>query len=562
MTTPRPDEMINRAGSSGASALDSVTVLLPRVSLVGPAAAPARPAASVDRASRPVRPRRPSPDTILPIALAALVLVLLSWNIGGYPGASDDEGTYLAQAWAVQHGLGLAHYTYWYDHPPLAWIQLAGLSWLPAALLPDTLAVVTGRIAMLPVVAVSLVLVYQFCRRLTFARWAAALALLLYGFSPLSMTMNRQVYLDSFAVMWMLWALVLALSPRKHLWHHVAAGVAVALAVLSKETIVVVAPAVVLAIWQSMARTSTRPWVLVGFVSGAVLTGSLYPLYAVLKGEALPGEGHVSLIGAWQFQLAHRDGSGSILAAGTNSNELLHSWLYYDSVLVLGGLAATVLALTVRHLWPPALAVALLVLVALRPNGYLPAMYVLQALPFLAVVLAGVIGVAVKHLFTAPPSSGAARRTFPVLRWVVLALAAALAAGYVAPRWYIGDRRALTVDDNATYVAAADWLRSEVPDRSDTTLVTDDVLWLDMLDAGYRRDRVIWFYKLDLDPAVAASLKHGWRDVDYIVSTPAVRQDPGSLSTVDTLLRNSSAVRTFGSGEGRIEIRRVLKEAQ
>ena len=57
------------------------------------------------------------------------------------PAATDDEGTYLAQAWAVQHGQGLAHYTYWYDHPPLGWIQLAGLSWVPALFFPDLIAV-------------------------------------------------------------------------------------------------------------------------------------------------------------------------------------------------------------------------------------------------------------------------------------------------------------------------------------------------------------------------------------------------------------------------------------
>jgi hypothetical protein len=90
-------------------------------------------------------------------------------------------------------------------------------------------------------------------------------------------------------------------------------------------------------------------------------------------------------------------------------------------------------------------------------------------------------------------------------------------------------------------------------------VVVDDVLWLDLVNDGYRRDRVIWFYKLDLDPAVAARLPHGWRDVDYIVSTPAVRQNPGSLPTVDQLLTHSTAEQTFGSGDGRIEVRRVKK---
>src|SRR5215217_4607702 len=46
---------------------------------------------------------------------------------------TDDEGTYVAQAWAILHQGRLAHYTYWYDHPPLGWIQIAGWAWLTHA---------------------------------------------------------------------------------------------------------------------------------------------------------------------------------------------------------------------------------------------------------------------------------------------------------------------------------------------------------------------------------------------------------------------------------------------
>jgi hypothetical protein len=101
-------------------------------------------------------------------------------------------------------------------------------------------------------------------------------------------------------------------------------------------------------------------------------------------------------------------------------------------------------------------------------------------------------------------------------------------------------------------------LRHDLPVSS--TVVVDDVLWLDCVNAGYQPDKVIWFYKLDLDSAVAARLPDGWRDVDYIVSSPAVRQDPASLPTVNTLLTNSTVVASFGPQDGRIEIRQVDKE--
>ena len=47
------------------------------------------------------------------------------WGFGRAPQRVDDEGTYTAQAYAVEHFGELAHYTYWYDHPPLGWLQIA-----------------------------------------------------------------------------------------------------------------------------------------------------------------------------------------------------------------------------------------------------------------------------------------------------------------------------------------------------------------------------------------------------------------------------------------------------
>jgi hypothetical protein len=339
----------------------------------------------------------------------------------------------------------------------------------------------------------------------------------------------------------MLAAVALTLSPRKYLWHYAAAGFATAVAVLSKETMLVVVPAVVVAMWQNTRATTTRAWAFGAYVSGLVLVGMFYPLYAVLRGELFPGTGHVSLVGAWEFQLASRSGSGSVFAAGSNSNSLLHSWLYYDGVILIGGLAATVVALAFKRLRAPAVAAGILTVVALRPGGYLPAMYVVQVLPFFAIVLAGVVELGFTH-----------RR----IRWAAAVLAVA-ASVYVVPHWYVGDRRALITNDNRGYEQAAAWLRTDVTDRPGTTIVVDDVLWLDCVRAGYRPDRVIWFYKLDLDPAVAKRLPDGWRDVDYIVSTPALRQDPNALPTVSALLKHSSVVASFGPDGGRIEIRRV-----
>ncbi|MFF6993509.1 ArnT family glycosyltransferase [Streptomyces sp. NPDC008313] len=509
----------------------------------------------------PLRLRRSHPDLILCGVLLVAILVVQGWNITDYPTLSDDEGTYLAQAWAVQQGKGLAHYTYWYDHPPLGWIQIAALTWVPARLDPSLMAVGSMRIAMLPVGAVSAVLVYVLARRLSLPRWAAGLAMALFGLSPLSVVLQREIFLDNLAVMWTLLAFCLAASPSRHLWHHFGAGVAAAAGVLTKETMLVVLPALVVTMWRHGHR-DTRKFALTGAVTACALIGLCYPLFALLKGELFPGPGHVSLWDGVVYQMS-RPGSGFILDPGTGSHGVLRSWLYYDRVLPLGGLAGALLLLgtrrwsvTARALAGPALTVALLALVAMRPGGYLPAMYVIQALPFLALVLAG--GTASVAHGVLRRRRGGENRYVTAARWAVAAALVAASAGYVLPRWYDGNRTAVTADANAPYRAASAWLGREVEDPAHTRVLVDDALWLDLVHEGYRPGLgVIWFYKADLDPAVTRTMPRGWRDLDYVVASPTVRRDAADLPDVRAAMRHSTPVATFGSGEDRIEIRRV-----
>nr|WP_254709891.1 phospholipid carrier-dependent glycosyltransferase [Streptomyces lunaelactis] len=534
-----------------------------------PAAGQTRPAAPVH--VRPVvRFRSSRPDLLLCFGLLAAILLVQGWNITHFPTLSDDEGTYLAQAWAVQQGDGLAHYTYWYDHPPLGWIQIAALTWLPSLIAPETMTVASMRFAMLLVSAACAVLLYVLARRLFLPRWAAALAMLLFGLSPLSVVLQREIFLDNIAVMWMLLAFCLAASPSRHLWHHFAAGLAAATSVLTKETMLVVLPALLVTMWRHSHR-DTRKYAVTGAITACALIGLGYPLYALLNNELFPGPGHVSLIDGITYQMG-RAGSGSIFDASSGSHGVFQSWLYYDWVLPLGGLAGAALLLltlrwsvTARALAGPALVVAILALVAMRPSGYLPAMYVIQALPFLAIVLAGgaaSVAHAILRREGTPFGRVLKRRTGsmvpPVVRHGVAGLLAVAAAAYVVPHWYTGNRDALTVDANAPYRAAASWMQNEVTDPASPRVLVDDALWLDLVHDGYKPGTgAIWFYKADLDPAVTKTMPRGWRDLDYVVSSPTVRRDAVDLPNVKAALEHSKPVAVFGDGEDRIEIRRI-----
>jgi hypothetical protein len=489
-------------------------------------------------------------DIWIMFGLALAALVVHGLNIAGYPAVGDDEGTYLAQAWAVQQGEGLAHYTYWYDHPPLGWLQIAALSWIPATFMPGPLAVANARVLMLPVTAVSVCLLYTLGRRLMLPRWASALGSLLFALSPLAVTLQRQIYLDNIAVVWMLGAFVLALSPKKHLWHHVAAGCCAAVAILSKETMVVVLPALLVALWQG-SHASTRKFSIVGFLTLLGLVGILYPLYALLNNELLPGPDHVSLLGGILFQL-QRVGSGSFLDPTSASRAIINSWLYYDKVIPIAGIVAALIAfIALRRLRAPALAVLLLLGMAMRP-GYLPAMYVIQALPFLSICIAGVLAAGVGIVLKAGPLREGG------WRWVRLAVAGVAMAGlasFVVPQWIDGNRIAMTKESNAEFREVVDALAA-MPHDADTKVMVDDAIWLDLVGAGYHPGQgAIWFYKLDLDPAV--KLANGWHDLDYVVSSPIVRESMSGLPNVTEAMAGSTVVQTFGSGEERIEIRKV-----
>lgn len=513
------------------------------------------------RGSRILNLARRHPDGLIMLILVGVIVVVQGVNIANFPTVSDDEGTYLAQAWAIQHGHGLAHYSYWYDHPPFGWMQVAALSWIPALFDHGTMVVPHARVIMLPVTAVASALLYVLCRRVGMARWSSALGVVIFGLSPLSVTMQREIYLDNFAVVWMLAAFVLALSPRRHLWHHVAAGACAALSILSKETMLVIAPALFWALWQGSDK-STRKFSIVGFVSAATLLILQYPLYAVLKGELFAGSNHNSLFGAISYQLG-RGGSGNILRHGSVSNLTLHWWLVRDPVLMYAGVAASVLALAVRRLRPVALAAVILVVVAVRPNGYLPAMYVIQVLPFFAVAIAGLADEGVRALLSDRARELIARWwrwEAPWRRIDVAAFSGVILIGLIAPQWRTGDATADTAFSNDQYAAASTWIRNHIPDHAHTRIVVDDAIWPDLATQGFDPGLgVIWFYKVDLDPAVTKTLPQGWKNIDYVVSTPVIRQDPNGLPTVRAAMEHSVVVATFGRDDQRIDVLKVKR---
>jgi hypothetical protein len=484
-------------------------------------------------------------------------------NFDGFPGrVNDDEGTYAAQAWAVLYRGELAHYTYWYDHPPLGWLQMALYAGLTDGFHRAATAVTVGREFMILTHLASCALMYILARRLQFSRVAGVAAILLFTLSPVALYYHRMVFLDNIAIAWTLAALVFAVSPRRSLASAFGSAACLAAAVLSKETAAVMLPVVAWMLLRNQPKSS-RAWSMTVFGVAFSAMAFFYPLYAILKNELLEGPGHVSLVWAIKWQLFERDGTGSVLDPSSVSYQTVHWWLQTDPWLLIAGTAAVIPALFIRRLRPLAFGMGLQVVMLLR-SGYLPQPYVIALLPLAALLLAGVGDVLFKvrpwQPVVAWPNKFFARATYS-LRWgvartgIMVVLAATAVFGLLgSPSWASQDRVSDSYNPSAYSREAVDWVKANV-DKNDV-IITDDNIWADLVMQGYNKP--VWLYKADLDPAVKAQLlPDGWRDVKYLVLPDLSEPLLKSLPIVWGAIQHSRVARVYGSGDARMIVRVV-----
>lgn len=494
-----------------------------------------------------VRPRRAlvryGPQALMLIA----VMVLYTVNLRGYPEyTNDDEGTYYAQAWAVLHKGVMAHYTYWYDHPPLGWVQIAVLlkpvEWLVGSQGVGDPVETIGRVIMGLFAVGSAALMYKIARNLSAAKPVALAVPLVWAICPLTQYFGRQIFLDNINVFWLLVAFALITSKPK-LHYIVMAGAAFGVSILSKETAVLAAPALLAAIWV-FSWPRTRWFAIIGFLGTAILIASGYLLFAIIKNEVFPGSGHVSLWYAVNWQLHDRAGQGFLFGNGLN-NATMREWLRFDPYLLPIGMAFSAGALAVRKLRPLALVPVVYFVMALR-GGYVPAMYPISSLPFMA--LAVVLGL--EHGWTA--------LSRPVSRRSCQALVAGLAVAgtaLVAPSWLNSVHWTLTSQENEPARQALRYVSANLPRTAN--ILTDDNTWNDLVAMGWNSNGwrgPIWDFKLDKDPiAQQQNLPNGWKDVQYILTGRAMEVYVGTVvlskenaPLVNSALSHSTLVAAWG----------------
>ncbi|HSH56114.1 MAG TPA: phospholipid carrier-dependent glycosyltransferase [Candidatus Limnocylindrales bacterium] len=492
--------------------------------------------------------------------VAALVVLLLvagsvsAINMTGYPERFEDEGTYVSQAWAIMERGTLTHYTYWYDHPPLGWIQIAGYLAATGAVDRYDSAIIAGREFMLILHLISVILVYALARRLKISIVAAAAGTLLFALSPLAVAFSRYVLLDNVALPWVLGAFLLALSPRRSILTAVASAACMAVAILSKETFAVLLPVLLYALWRN-GDSRNRRYVLTAFSVVFVMISATYILYAALKRELIPGEGHVSLIGTLLWQLFGREGTGSIFEVGSKSRGLVSYWLNLDYWLVALGIVGLIPALVRRSLRPVGFALLIGLLLLLR-SGYLPYPHVIMVLPFAALCAAGFIDWAiVRPLSKMDIVHGHLGKQAALC--VILAALIITSSQGIVPSWQTGLTAVNTSDDDRNSRQAVDWISTNI--SNDNRMVVESALWTDLQVKGYDQPNPVWLYKTETDAQVMQEIA-GWQGIDYVIlNGPTVRDKdfPDAFPTVNQAVKNSTLVKEFGEGKLSVLVYRV-----
>jgi 4-amino-4-deoxy-L-arabinose transferase-like glycosyltransferase len=449
------------------------------------------------------------------------VLVAHAYNMFNFPRFELDEGTYMANAWAITQGM-ISPYSYGYGHPPLGWIQIAG--WLQLTGGPFTFgnAINSGRVFMLFYAVGSALLVYLIVRRMTGSRSAALLALAIFSFSPLSITYQRQVFLDNIATFWLLMSLFLLVASNSRLKYIVGAALAFGIAVLSKEVFLVCLPAFIFAAWLYSTKFQ-RKFSMVVFVYAVVAAGSTFILLALLKGELFPyawhlpwdHHDHLSFIGTFIGQAARSESNGSFADSWA-------IWIENDPFFIIASLAAPAFNL-VYGWWNRKHLMAALLLLSywglLARGGQTLSFYIIPIIPLAAINVALAVNTILTGLVKVV--------RFDVVRAVLLIVAVAAVLPYdiqeTGFRFY--------QHPTSAQEQAITWIRENVP--HDAFIVINSYPYLDLRLPGgqgvgdgapFTHAEVYW--SVAYDPVLYANtLQNNWDRIDYIVADSEMLAD-------------------------------------
>ena len=496
--------------------------------------------------------------------IASLLIGFLShaYNMFQYPLYLGDEGIYTEQAWAILRLGKLSPYTYFYDHAPAGWmLQAAWTLLLPRQFLTWGMAINSGRVLMLLIHVASVYLLFKVTLKLARSTTAAFLVCLIFSLSPLNLYYQRMVLLDNIMVFWLLLSILLLIDNRGRLLPLLLSGLIFGIALVTKENALFFAPVVGYMLYLEVKGTYRRRFAFAGWMFAWSAVASVYPLYALLKGELIPagaftfagqpGE-HVSLIDTLVWQLG-RSG-GSVFDPGSRFWYFWNGfWWPKDAAILVGGAVAVVMCLGVgiaeyRHNRGFLIASLLSMSFAfyLTRGSEMLAFYVVPLLPFLSMN----IGMLIDRLINAGPSS------LRAMAFLVVVLS-------FTTMDLILSRDHYNLNVTQVQIAQLQFIRQNIPPSAN--IVIDDDLWVDLHEPNgrwpvYPNAHSHW--KVEGDPEIRVQLLgDNWRNIDYLVmSDDLIDTFNSSKETFVLAAYNTSRViAQFEQGAVTVQVRQVNK---
>ncbi|MGQ0841046.1 glycosyltransferase family 39 protein [Actinokineospora sp.] len=439
-----------------------------------------------------------------PISLAALAAAV---RLAGGAGPSQTaEARHVAQVFSIDQ-LGTLLNPVETAAAPLAWLQLGGYTAVTDAFTRHTSALSAVREPLALAAALGTLLLWLLARRMGLSRWTAAAAAGIVALSPLAVGVQVAVRPENVAVPWVLAALVLLWTPRRHrrlapdLW----ATAFLVVAVITAPVTLVLA---VTAAWLIWRRGRKRL---------SLMLGSLFTLGIGI------GLGASAAL------------SGIRLAADGPAPA---QWLSLDPVLAAAGVFAAVGALFSFRLRPLAFGVLALIAITTLPGG--PGAGALTVVvPLAALLVAGTVECGVTHRARAGKHTVTRPLLLPTAALALTVAASALPAWTGALTASAADVRAA----DAPGTAAARWLRDNLPT---TPVLTDEATWVELIRAGRPPDAVTRSAAcVDTCPART-----------WLLVTPGLRAELARRPALAEAAARAEAVAVFGDGPQAMVIHR------
>src|SRR5258708_30243898 len=116
--------------------------------------------------------------------------------------------------------------------------------------------------------------------------------MVIFSLSPISLTLQRQVFLDNVGTFWLLLSLYLIIASKSRLSYLSLAALSFGFLFLSKEVFLLFMPVLIYAAWLHSTRYQ-RKFTIIAFTYIVVACGLLFVLMAVLKSEFFPYSWHL-----------------------------------------------------------------------------------------------------------------------------------------------------------------------------------------------------------------------------------------------------------------------------